>query len=166
MTELAEAFAQPELPLSRIPAWRELGTAGPPSDRFTEAWQRVEAGFGAEVLAVGAWHGDWAPWNMAWHGRRLQLWDWEQFGTGVPFGVDAVHFTVQTHLRRDGFTPEALRESLDRLENPVLQLVWLALIAARYLASARTPEGEPVRSAATIVLNEFFYRSELLTSPA
>ncbi|MDH2428754.1 hypothetical protein [Sphaerisporangium sp. TRM90804] len=48
-----------------------------------------------------AWHGDFAPWNMAAApDGRLLVWDWERFATGVPIGFDALHHSFQRALRR------------------------------------------------------------------
>ena len=46
----------------------------------------------ATMLSFGSWHGDWAPWNMAYTGRGLMVWDWERFTSGVPEGFDALHY--------------------------------------------------------------------------
>ncbi len=46
---------------------------------------------GPEVV-VGAWHGDWSPFNMApADGHSWFVWDWERFGDGVPLGLDLIH---------------------------------------------------------------------------
>jgi hypothetical protein len=67
-------------------------------------WHGVDVGaFGAlhdmlsEVgdVPFGAWHGDFGPWNMGVEGRRVEVWDWERFGVGVPIGFDAAHYQVQ-----------------------------------------------------------------------
>lgn len=50
-------------------------------------------------LAVGCWHGDFGPWNMArGDDGTLEVWDWERFGEGVPVGLDAAHYRVQVGL--------------------------------------------------------------------
>ena len=33
---------------------------------------------------------------MAWHGGRVQLWDWERFDAAVPAGLDLLHYRLQT----------------------------------------------------------------------
>ncbi|GLZ80957.1 hypothetical protein Afil01_57640 [Actinorhabdospora filicis] len=50
---------------------------------------------GDDVLGFGAWHGDWAPWNMAVLAQTLLVWDWERFTLDVPLGFDAVHYRLQ-----------------------------------------------------------------------
>lgn len=58
-------------------------------------------------LPLGAWHGDWTPWNMAAADGRVLLWDWERFSTGVPVGFDAVHHRLQGDIVRRGRDPRA-----------------------------------------------------------
>ncbi|GID97974.1 hypothetical protein ACFQFC_32220 [Amorphoplanes digitatis] len=53
-------------------------------------------------LEFGDWHGDWVPWNMARHGRRLLVWDWENSAPGVPVGFDLAHQAFQTALSTHG----------------------------------------------------------------
>ena len=45
----------------------------------------VEQRCGKVVLDFGAWHGDWAPWNMGFADEGVLLWDWE----GYEFGRSA-----------------------------------------------------------------------------
>ncbi|WP_084957113.1 hypothetical protein [Thermoactinospora rubra] len=48
-----------------------------------------------------AWHGDLTPWNIAPSADgRLLVWDWERYGTGVPYGFDALHHLFHRCLRR------------------------------------------------------------------
>ncbi|GLW97577.1 hypothetical protein [Microtetraspora sp. NBRC 16547] len=59
----------------------------------------------AEIASLGAcaWHGDFAPWNIApGADGRLLVWDWERFGTGVPLGFDALHHFLHRVLKRMG----------------------------------------------------------------
>ncbi|GII64574.1 hypothetical protein Skr01_46590 [Sphaerisporangium krabiense] len=61
------------------------------------------AGHGPWIDLAGghAWHGDFAPWNVApGPGGRLLVWDWERFETGVPLGFDALHHFFQRALKR------------------------------------------------------------------
>ena len=51
---------------------------------------------GGVPLTVGAWHGDWSPWNLAWQGSQLWAWDWEYARADVPLGLDLPHFGFQT----------------------------------------------------------------------
>ena len=56
----------------------------------------------ATSLAFGSWHGDWTPWNMAFSGERVLVWDWERFESGVPIGYDSVHYQLQAAVERNG----------------------------------------------------------------
>lgn len=50
-----------------------------------------------------AWHGDFVPANLAAGADgRLFVGNWERFGTGVPFGFDALHHFFHRALRRMG----------------------------------------------------------------
>ncbi|MFS3128111.1 hypothetical protein ACLM5J_06875 [Nocardioides sp. Bht2] len=49
-------------------------------------------------VPFSAWHGDWTPWNMARHPNGLSLWDWERFDTGVPAGLDVLHYLLNARL--------------------------------------------------------------------
>ena len=53
------------------------------------------------VVPLGAWHGDWVPQNTAWGESHLALWDWEFYATGVPVGLDVVHYWFQRLLWSD-----------------------------------------------------------------
>jgi len=77
----------------------------PQLDRVTRHLDLLVERAGQRILQVGAWHGDWSPWNIGRHRGRLQAWDWERFADGAPIGYDAVHHRAQL-LWRDG-TPAA-----------------------------------------------------------
>lgn len=54
----------------------------------------LDARLARETIRLGAWHGDWAPWNMTTSDTRLIAWDWEHFQPGVALGLDAAHFDL------------------------------------------------------------------------
>ena len=56
------------------------------------------------TLRFGAWHGDWSPSNMQCVDGHVLLWDWERYATGVPVGMDAVHFAFAENVSRRGLT--------------------------------------------------------------
>ena len=101
---------------------------------------------GQERVRLGAWHGDWTPWNMAVADAKIALWDWERFEPEVPWGFDLLHFRLHGPIVRGQADP---RESAARLvaEAPSLlapfgvlasaatftALTYLVEIAARYL---------------------------------
>lgn len=104
-TALAEsAYAR------RLSAWPAQGPTGQEARLRALVLAALDR-YGAEEVELGAWHGDWAPWNMGWVDGRLQLWDWERYAEGVPLGFDLVHFLGQ-RVRHD--RPE-LRAAEDAL---------------------------------------------------
>ncbi len=112
-------------------------------------------------VPVSAWHGDWAPWNMARFRGRLGLWDWERFATGVPAGLDALHWAVNVSPMR---APEQVLTALCRAEpawravvgeDPAAGLMpglYLAEMAARYLPLADGSEGDLIADRARLFL--------------
>lgn len=133
---------------------------GPDRDALTWALDRLADRAGGMVLAYGAWHGDWAPWNMASTTRGLLVWDWERFTAGVPLGFDALHYRLQADLgprHRNPLTAAtASVRSAARLLAPfgvsteqaqLTGILYLADLATRYLvdrqASAGAQNGAP-----------------------
>jgi hypothetical protein len=120
------------------------------------AAERVAAKAGRMPLSFGAWHGDWAPWNMAMVADTILVWDWERFATGVPIGFDALHHALQRSIaaaspaspRNEsgtaGAVVGALLDEAEELLLPqgvvgadaveVIALLYLMDLAARYLA--------------------------------
>jgi len=108
---------------------------------------------GDTVLEFGAWHGDWAPWNMATLADAVLVWDWERFTPGVPLGFDAVHHELQARLERGEDAGAAVDATLSRapaLLAPfgvtgnaaeVTALLHLVDLAARYLADRQADAG-------------------------
>lgn len=54
-----------------------------------------------DAVELGAWHGDWTPWNMTMKSGRALVWDWERFELGVPVGFDAIHYRLQQSIVRE-----------------------------------------------------------------
>lgn len=113
-TAVAEIAALGRGRMITNPVWQgERAWAGT-SARSRIAFSQVEtrsaepvhdhAGVCTGACAGGAawgWHGDLAPWNVsAAADGRLLVWDWERFGSGVPFGFDALHYFFHRALRR------------------------------------------------------------------
>jgi hypothetical protein len=101
MLEISLLSDAEERRLSESAYWRStrerVGALGAMSD-LTELVDRVEAGWGPEMITFGSWHGDWTPWNMARRSGGLAVWDWERSGPSVPVGLDGAHFDVQVAL--------------------------------------------------------------------
>lgn len=105
-------------------------------------------------LSLGAWHGDWTPWNMASTPDGLLLWDWERFAMGVPTGFDALHYQLQSDVvtaRADPAlaaagcverAPERLAPlGVDPVAARLTALLYLAELSARYLADRQAEAG-------------------------
>ena len=96
--------------------WRGLRSrleACPPSETagaLLRVIHDLEATADTTRLAFGSWHGDWTPWNMAFSGGRVLVWDWERFENGVPVGFDAVHYQLQGAVTRNGAEAQAAAE--------------------------------------------------------
>jgi hypothetical protein len=119
-----------------------------------DAAERIAGSAGKVELTLGAWHGDWAPWNMASLADTLLVWDWERFTPGVPFGFDALHHALQ---RRISTTPDAAMAVNDMVQQApelllpfgvvhrkaveVTALLYLIDLAARYVADRQAEAG-------------------------
>jgi hypothetical protein len=108
---------------------------------------------GNTSLRYGAWHGDWAPWNMANLADALLVWDWERFAQHVPVGFDAVHHDLQRRVQSSGDATAAV-EATVRRAGELLQpfavlpevreltaLLYLVDLAARYLTDRQAEAG-------------------------
>ncbi len=113
------------------------------------------------VLDFAAWHGDWTPWNMAWRRRRVQLWDWERFDTGVPIGMDRIHYVLSALARTEGYTDRTILRALELptaleyarpTQQEALGLLYLATIASRYLLAAQHEHAGPAPDRAAAAL--------------
>jgi hypothetical protein len=113
-------------------------------------------------LTFGAWHGDWAPWNMASTGRGLVVWDWERFAFGVPVGFDALHHWLQAEVgpghRQPRSAAAACPERAPELLAPfgigaqearLTAILYLAELATRYLADRQAAAGAPLGAPGT-----------------
>ncbi|MBT1002478.1 phosphotransferase [Paenarthrobacter sp. DKR-5] len=167
LQELSAAFPAGRMPLEQTPFWaalrygaQELGDSGLRA-AFTDALDRTGRRFGAVPVNAGAWHGDCTPWNMAVRRGKLQLWDWERFELGVPVGLDAVHYALNTLVRVRGATTgtvlAGLRAGAPRFEEPgsadaLLANAYLCSITLRYLRGAEGPGGDAIREKSLIML--------------
>jgi len=67
----------------------QLRECGPAAEALLGHLQAVDEA--APRLALGAWHGDLNPGNVALVQHRPLVWDWERFEPGVPRGFDVLH---------------------------------------------------------------------------
>lgn len=164
MRVLHDAFHEGTSPLGGTPMWSHLlARAKEVTDeaaraRLFRSLARLADLAGEDPLPVGAWHGDWTPWNMARRRDGIQLWDWERFETGMVHGLDVCHYGVNTVVRREGirrgpvlaglhavgFTPHDRRRA-------VVAGAYLATITARYLVSAQGEHGERISAASGVM---------------
>jgi hypothetical protein len=78
---------------------------------------------GTEIV-IGAWHGDFGPWNAAWGAQALEVWDWERFEDDVPAGLDAAHWRAQHDVGSDPATAwQAMRRDVDEVLDAVPEVV-------------------------------------------
>lgn len=153
MEELARGFEEPSGPLGDLAWWSDqrallAGLADPHLRACAlSCHEALEDVASRREWRVGAWHGDWTPWNMASTRDRVRVWDWERFETGVPVGLDGVHHTLNTHTRQHGASAASLHAALARPEvagDPELADLYLLAITARYLTLAETSRGEHI----------------------
>jgi hypothetical protein len=138
VTEISRLSATDEEQLAESEYWRTTRgriTTVANGVRLAHLADILEARYGEEVVPFGSWHGDWTPWNLAWRGGTLIVWDWERSGDAVPVGLDAAHFDFQVALRaaRHRWAP-ALRQTLAR-EAPLLSILRLPPNRSRLLLS-------------------------------
>jgi hypothetical protein len=138
INEIWRLFTVDEMPLAESDFWfteRARTRAADDGGRLAHLADLVEARYGEEVLSFGSWHGDWAPWNMAWREGSVAIWDWERSSHSAPVGLDAAHFDFQVALAasRHRSIP-ALRQAL-RPDTPMLSLLALPRERRRLLFS-------------------------------
>lgn len=166
MALLHGAFGDGSRPLAEMPLWDTMVAAqsslAPSSvrDRLEEALDLLRTGSADRPLAMGAWHGDWTPWNMSRRRGQLQLWDWERFETGVPLGLDRCHYAVNAVCRRDGVSLDSVRRGLDLArvervapeESRLVETAYLAAITSRYLVGAESELGDVIADRSLVML--------------
>ncbi|MFD2079185.1 Phosphotransferase enzyme family protein [Actinopolymorpha cephalotaxi] len=181
MAELGTRLGTSRRPLDRSLVW-EGARSSPPAltdpdqaAALARVVATVERRFGSTRLTFGAWHGDWTPWNMAWDGDQVLLWDFERFAVGVPLGFDLAHYRLQSVLRSHGETAAAERARAGLLtggraagtstraptrasagdaagecapgDDPeAVQVAYLVELARRYALASQPVEGRPLRA--------------------
>lgn len=121
------------LPLRQAPviaaqlrAIEQLPSGAGNRQQLGEAWFRLMERHGDRALPVGCWHGDWVPWNMAWAGDLVQLWDWEHYEEGVPLGWDPLHYYAQDLRTFRGTAERVEQEWLDAARGLLRRTLGLA----------------------------------------
>lgn len=181
LDELYDRFDEGSAALGESAYWQELlATAEQVEDErlrtaYREALDRVGESHGDETVQLTAWHGDFAPWNLSTRGGRVQLWDWERFATGVPVGLDRVHYVLHTSARAHGFSAEVIDAALasphthhpscSAEEQDLLGVLYLASISARYLLGSQGDQGEVIRPTLETVLEALTTHSRRLSAP-
>ncbi|HEY0002701.1 MAG TPA: hypothetical protein VGB74_19770 [Actinoplanes sp.] len=129
---------------------------------------------GDVTFRYGAWHGDWAPWNMANLSDALLVWDWERFATGVPLGFDAVHHELQRRIQSTGDARDAVETTVRRAgellapfgvpaaEREITALLYLVDLATRYLTDRQAESGARLGVLGTWLLPVLIRRVEEL----
>jgi hypothetical protein len=160
--------------------WAELrGRVASVSDRpegaqLEAAAELLAARAGNSSFRYGAWHGDWAPWNMANLADALLVWDWERFAQHVPVGFDAIHYELQRRIQNSGDATGAVEATVRRsgeLLQPfavqpaareVTALLYLVDLAARYLTDRQAEAGARLGVLGTWLLPVLIRRVEEL----
>ncbi|MGZ4508589.1 MAG: hypothetical protein ACXVX0_15195 [Blastococcus sp.] len=169
--EVAAVGGTPAGPLSLTPYWAALTDriqtlpASPAADTLADLAGRIGKAFGDVSLRLGAWHGDWTPWNTALAGDRLLVWDWERFAPSVPVGYDALHWALQTDLvnrladpagsaGRSVATAAAVLDpfGLTGEQSRATALAYLTELATRYLADRQVEAGARLGDVGTWLL--------------
>jgi hypothetical protein len=129
---------------------------------------------GDTTLRYGAWHGDWAPWNMANLADALLVWDWERFTSGVPVGFDAVHYELQKRIQSTGDAADAVEATVTRAgellapfavapdARELTALLYLVDLATRYLSDRQAEAGARLGVLGTWLLPVLIRRVEEL----
>ncbi len=118
-------------PLAESRWWQDAKArlAGADHPTLPASIAAIEKLHGEDEIALGGGHGDWTPWNMGRRDGRLVVWDWERFTSGVPVGIDLVHFAYLVALRQWKRSPaeaqahvlESVPAQLERLGRPGAQ---------------------------------------------
>jgi hypothetical protein len=180
MLDLAGCQGLSHGPLDESPYWHGMRERlAAVSDRpegvgLASAAELLVKHAGADPFRYGAWHGDWAPWNMANVADSLLVWDWERFATGVPLGFDAVHHELQTRIQSTGDAKAAVEATVRRagtLLEPfgvpaagreTTALLYLVDLAVRYLTDRQAEAGARLGVLGTWLLPVLIRRVEEL----
>jgi hypothetical protein len=167
-------------PLVGSAYWAELrGRLDAVADRaegvaLASAAELIAGHAGQTGLRYGAWHGDWAPWNMANVADTLLVWDWERFAQGVPMGFDAVHHELQRRIQSTGDAADAVESTVRQAAGllapfgvpadarELTALLYLVDLATRYLTDRQAEAGARLGVLGTWLLPVLIRRVEEL----
>lgn len=165
MTELGHAFDEGSHALTDTEWWQRITACASEIQDPDHSARYVAAAHGVIELAgdrrwpIGAWHGDWTSWNMAWAAPRVQVWDWERFETGVPIGLDRYHYVVnhEVHARGRNLGPAIERGLYSAGATPSGQssaeaAVYLLTVTSRYLPAMYRANGDSIAGRALATL--------------
>ncbi len=160
MLELASSNALEQTRVTESGYWRRLcdRVGQLPASSYAESLTQTVKEIADLVpdvsLDFGAWHGDWAPWNMAASSERLGVWDWEQYDDAVPLGYDALHFSIQVKVVSDNQSPDTAVKNTGQEAAALLapfgvrpevaalvMLLYVVDISARYLHDGEDEAG-------------------------
>lgn len=150
--ETRELFRRHEdhsIPLDRLPLFSPETSAtsrsrSRASGDLAAMRRRLLDVVGTMRLPVGDSHGDWAPQNMTMSPDGLEVWDWERHATGVPQGLDVIHFLAakvdpapgrlaRTEQEFLAAVPSSLgRCGVDPINAGTLLALYLLWVACRY----------------------------------
>jgi hypothetical protein len=180
MLDIAGCCGYSSGPLVGSAYWAELrGRLVAVSERpegvaLTAAAELIARHAGETTLRYGAWHGDWAPWNMANLADTLLVWDWERFARGVPVGFDAVHHELQRRIQSSDDAAGAVEATVRRAgevlapfsipdqARELTALLYLVDLAARYLTDRQAEAGARLGVLGTWLLPVLIRRVEEL----
>lgn len=129
--------------------------------RVGRAFRAVEERDGDLEVEEGAWHGDWAPWNMSWHRGGIHLWDFERFDQQGVVGLDHLHYAINQQMSRHGASMASLAKGLSRARQTqgltphafdAVAGAYLCSIAARYVDRAEGMRGELIAPRAAFMV--------------
>lgn len=105
-------------------------------------------------LALGAWHGDLNPGNVALLEGTSLVWDWERFAEDVPVGFDVLHHDLHQDVTVSGVSPAVAAARLIATAPATLAALdvepdaadatarlYLLALAARYLHDQQAEAG-------------------------
>lgn len=128
--------------------------------RLAESVSLIQSVAGGEEFQLGAWHGDFTPWNLVTSQGKSRVWDWERFDPRVPQGMDELHFCMNSFVQGKAFTVPHVLTGLQLSTWPygsphaarLHQATYLAALATRYVSSFSAEGGLVTLPKATVLV--------------